>query len=201
MKELIKIANKLDDKGLIKEADLLDAIIFKLARSDIELSGKYEYKIPKNFSESRWPWETWNSLSEVARNDVYDTLNLLSWIPALGVAPQSTKFVLECFEGKWKEASVTFVFIIIQPLLAQALLLPRFAHIAKLNLASKINPSLKKALSDAIVNMANEIVDKSMEIFNSSDFFKNLSPHLLVQKQNIKFNIDKNIDYHLGSKI
>jgi hypothetical protein len=203
VKELIKIANNLDKKGLTKEADLLDAIIFKLsALTDIELSGRHEEsRIPKNFSKSRWPWEAWNALSEVARNDVYHTLNLLSWIPVLGVAPQTTKFILECFEGRWKEASVTFIFIIIQPLLAQALAIPRFAHIAKLTSASKINPSLKKALSDTIFNMANEIVDKSVDIFNGSSFFKYLSPQLLAQKQNMRFNIDKNIDYHLGPKV
>lgn len=202
MRELIRIANSLDNKGLIKEADLLDSIILKLsALTDIELGGEYDEKrIPKNFSESRWPWEVWNTLSEAARNDVYHTLNLLSWIPGIGIGPQSTKFILECFQGKWKEASASFIFIIIQPLLSAALALPRFAHIAKLTAASKINPTLKKTLSDTMFNMANEIVDRSVDIFNGSNFFKNLSPNLLNQKQNIRFNIDKNINSYLGQK-
>jgi hypothetical protein len=57
LKELIKVANRLDSIGLSKEADLLDAIIVKMAANslgDEVLKGELNYLVPVKSAD--WGW-------------------------------------------------------------------------------------------------------------------------------------------------
>lgn len=112
IKELISIANLLDKKGFLREADELDLIINKLARTDEDLEFR-DNKVPKH-EGFIWPWDIWNSLSPAIRNDMHETLSNLALIPLLGMGPASADFLLNIFEGEYKEAAIKAIFIILQ---------------------------------------------------------------------------------------
>jgi len=116
IKDLINIANLLDKKGFLKEADELDLIINKLAKTDEDLEFR-DNKVPKH-EGFIWPWDIWNSLSPAIRNDMHETLSNLALIPLLGVGAASADFLLNVFEGRYKEAAIQAIFILLQIFLA-----------------------------------------------------------------------------------
>jgi hypothetical protein len=64
-------------------------------------------------TQSMMPWDTWNSLPKAARDDLYNVLGLLNWIPILNSGSTSASFVLKCFEKDWEGAALGFIFILI----------------------------------------------------------------------------------------
>lgn len=159
IKDLIKVANNLDSKGLTKEADVLDKIIYKLAITDLELEGKRDWASrPKTPAVSgtttanapaptgasfEWPWEVWNNLPEKVRTDFYKAIDDLSSIdvpigsktyklsiPILSQGTLGTKFALQCFEGNWIQAAISLAFIIISVYMSKEA--PKAISLAKL---------------------------------------------------------------------
>ena len=112
IKELISIANLLDKKGFLREADELDLIINKLARTDEDLEFR-DNKVPKH-EGFIWPWDIWNNLSPAIRESVYDDLNSFGMIPILGMGSNSAEFLLKLFEGKYEESANSALIIILQ---------------------------------------------------------------------------------------
>jgi len=200
--DLISIANILDEKKLFKEADILDNII-KKSFKDSNLEYKYEdvnkINIPNQKINFDWPWNEWNSLSEGIKDDFYNTLDKLGWVPILGAGAQSAKFVLKCFEKKWNEAAISLVFILFQFFIAfklaskapaaissAAAASPSFSNykVIMQNLGKEIakDMSFKSRITDIIINGTNEIIENVAKSFSESKSFNPLSSELLRNK-------------------
>lgn len=178
IENLIKVANSLDSKGLVKEADALDRIIYKLAVTDVELEEKRDWaarpKIPAvsgytaakatapTGADFEWPWEVWNNLPERVRADFYDAMDDFSSvdvslrgetyrlsIPILSQGTLGTKFALQCFEGNWSQAAVSLAFIIISIFLSKEA--TKTIQLAKLTVAQTAAKSIMIAVKAEVV--------------------------------------------------
>ena len=190
IKDLIKVANSLDSKGLVKEADALDRIIYKLAVTDVELEGKRDWAArPKTPVVSRpatanapaptgagfeLPWEVWNNLPEKVRTDFYKDMEDFSTIdvqigsetyrfsiPILSQGTLGTKFALQCFEGNWTQAAISLAFIIISVYLSKEA--AKTIQLAKLTVAQTAAKSVMMTVKAQVVG---QIIDALNPIFD-----------------------------------
>ena len=179
IKDLAVVANRLDSLGLVKEADALDRIIYKLAITDVELEGKRDWAArPKAPAVSgpattnasaptgagfEWPWEVWNNLPEKQRTDFYEAMDDFSsvdvsvggetyrlYIPILSQGTLGTKFALQCFEGNWSQAAVSLAFILISIFLSKEA--PKAVQLAKLTVAQAATKSVMLTVKAEVVS-------------------------------------------------
>lgn len=204
IKDLVILANSLDKKGLTKEADLLDSIILKIAKDPAsEMEAKQELAlIPSSYNRSfDWPWETWRKLSDPAKEDFYDTISILEWIPILGVGAASAKFTLLCFEGKWSEAANALVFVILsifmQKYFVKTISLIKSTPVAGYKEILRLIASdlTKRNMAiDACLNTVNTMIDKIINIFSKSKNFNQIATNLTNEKQNLRGYLEARID-------
>jgi hypothetical protein len=198
IKDLIKVANRLDCLGLTKEADVLDDLIVRISR---DLGSESEYKqymlehpAPKGYNNSfDWPWETWVKLPEEDREDWYSLLEKLGWIPVLGLGPLSSKFVLKCFEEKWSEAAIALCFIILN----FCFVLRYAGHISLLK-RTVAETAFRSVVSDVIINGFNEVADRVNEALSEVPSFRELASEFNVKKTLARQYVEAEIDRYLA---
>ncbi len=202
--DLIKVANSLDLLGLNKEADKIDLIIQKIAKSDQEyqvekgVSQKHPTSLPHiNFE---WPWETWNKLPAASREDVYDVLDTLSWIPILGLGSLSAEFTLRIFAKEWDKAAMSLLFIIINFVFV-------YRATPKINLlknTGKIttdiwktiltNTNTKSIVLDELTNVAQETLESIASAFQKKSYTQPLAQNLRGLKGNVRGMVLKEME-------
>ena len=191
IKDLVSIANKLDQLGLFKEADSLDKFIKEAVLKD---EGNPYQPVNKwdKITQSMMPWDTWNSLPKAARDDLYNVLGLLSWVPILNSGSASASFVLKCFEKDWKGAALGFIFILISFFMASngpkviSLLKPA-GGVIKQTLSNLLKDMNTKDLAiDWALNELSILLENAINSFNSSTYFKEIGVQLTEQKPALK---------------
>lgn len=197
IRDLVKVAHRLDYLGLTKEADILDDLIVRLARDIGAESEAKQYKLehpaPKGYNNSfDWPWEIWVKLPEEDREGWYSLLEKLGWIPVLGLGPLSSKFVLKCFEKKWSEAAIALCFIILNFCFV-------LKYVNKINLIKRTvaETAFRSAVADVIVNGFNEIADRVNEALSDVPSFKELASEFNVKKTLARQYVEAEIDRYL----
>lgn len=204
-KDLKLLKNKLYNMGNLSEANAISNMI-KLSR---DFGAEREYSdvkdgLPKSYTgDFEWPWELWSSLSDPAKEEFYDILDILSWIPILGVGAQSATFTLKCFEGDWKGAGYALVWIILSFYMAKQLK----AGVSLMKKTGKImtdsmkeiakDLTLKSLVIDFATNSVNELLTIVADAFDNSQHFKEIAQHLNAEKPNIKKYINSEISKYL----
>jgi hypothetical protein len=206
--DLMYLANNLYKIGLTREPLILEKLMEKLGISDTIVEydvSSQKQMLPKGYDDSfQWPWDAWNSLPQSTRDDFYEIVDTLSWIPILGTGALSAKFVWLLFEGKHQEAAVTLVFILLSFYMAVKLtpkisLLKSTGSIAtdSLKEISK-NMTTKSIVIDAVVNELQNLLDVIIKAFASKDpYFLNFSANLKSNKSHIKKYVEQEITKYL----
>lgn len=204
-KDLKLLKNKLHDMGNLTEAAALSNMI----KSSRDFGAEREYSdvnagLPKAYAgDFEWPWELWSKLSDPAKEEFYNILDVLSWIPILGVGAQSATFTLKCFEGDWKGAAYALVWIILSFYMARQLkagvnlmkktgkiMTDSFKEIAK-------DLTMRSLVVDFATNSVNELLTAVAEAFDNSQNFKEIAQYLAAEKPNIKKYINSEISKYL----